>query len=120
MTDTCAECGRAFAKDKQEWFDSHAPGDYPEGPLCGMAVDLGPSQCRIYSIRRLKAHEKQLMDELENFDTTEAQNHAVRVTVDALTRILDERRQVGRFGSEQLQGLADRILKLAISDWERN
>jgi hypothetical protein len=59
MTDTCEECGRPFAKTQDEWFESSG-SEYPNGPLCGMAVEIGPMQCRIYTIRRLKARVQQL------------------------------------------------------------
>ena len=112
MSNTCNDCGREFALTEEQWLESHGPDGYPNGPLCGVAVDMGPSECRIHTIKRLKARVLQLEGELEHFDTTDAQNHAVEQVVNSLNRILDERCQVGKFGGESPQLLAERLLKI--------
>ncbi len=68
--------------------------------------------CRLHTIKYLKQRVTRLEGELENYDTTDAQNHAVEQVVKALTRILDERQQVGQFGGPTLQALAERLLML--------
>ena len=119
MSNTCDDCGRGFALTEEQWLESHGPDGYPNGPLCGMAVDMGPSECRIHTIRRLKARVKHLEGELENFDTVHWENHAVRTVVNSLNRILDERRQVGTFGDPLLQTLTDRVLELQRGYFQR-
>ncbi len=56
----CGECGREFAATEEQWLNSHDRDGYPNGPLCGVAVDMGPSECRIHTIKRLKARVAQL------------------------------------------------------------
>jgi hypothetical protein len=63
----CPDCGRPFAHTEQEWLDSFGHDDYPEGSLCGMAVEYGPTQCRIFTIRRLKARISELESQLQSY-----------------------------------------------------
>jgi uncharacterized coiled-coil protein SlyX len=116
-TDTCEECGRPFAKDREEWLEDTILA------TCGKRVaPHGPmayEECAEVTIRRLKAQVRHLEGELENYDTTDAQNHAVCEVVKKLNRILDERQQVGTFGSPQLQLFAERILELQRGYLER-
>jgi len=80
------------------------------GPLNSILMaDLDCSHVTIARLRRRVLH---LEAALENYDTTDAENHAVEQVVKALTRIIDEGRQVGRFGGESLQALAERLLRL--------
>ena len=58
----------------------------------------------------------QLEGALENYDTTDAENHAVEEVVKKLSRIIDEGRQVGRFGGASLQALTERILRYVTGD----
>ncbi len=121
MTGTCDDCGRPFP----------IPIGEPVGNAVSPCLRLFYTriceeelsndaliECQALAIKRLKARVAQLEGELENFDTVDAQNHAVHEAVDKLNRILDEREQHGRFGSDKLQRFAQRILNLEIVAWE--
>lgn len=64
-----------------------------------------------HTIKQLRLRVTALEAQLENYDTTDAENHAVGEVVKALNRILDEGRQVGRFGGAELQALTERLLR---------
>ncbi len=102
----CADCGRPYALSGSLWLRN-----FQHGWDCGVPHGWGAEQCMVYTIKRLKAQVQHLEATLENYDTTDAQNHAVEEVVKKLNRIIDEGKQVGRFGGESLQRLAERILR---------
>jgi len=67
----CPECGRPLARSQEEWLNSHETSAYPNGPLCGTAAEMGPGECRIHTIRRLKARVEQLESAEESRDRSE-------------------------------------------------
>lgn len=94
MTNDCQDCGRPFAKSDQEWLDSMPTSEYPEGALCGVMAEMGPSQCRIYTIRRLKARvaelEKQLPPRLRIWELSGGDVWCVALTEDECWGYLED------------------------------
>jgi len=115
MSDVCQECGRpkpvpigaphgnTVSRCFVGWYDGDCDWEAKEDAFL---------DCKNHTIKQLRAEVQHLQGELENYDTTDAQNHAVGAVVKALTRILDEGRQVGRFGGAELQALAERLLQI--------
>ena len=102
----CPDCGRPYSLSAAIWLRN-----FENGLDCGVPHGWGSEQCIVYTVKRLRAQVRHLECALENYDTTDAQNHAVEEVVKKLNRIIDEWRQVGRFGGESLQRLAERILR---------